>query len=99
MRKDYKLGMFSLLAGHQSDNCLFLAIGKSLLNIYYMSHSCCCAVGYLVCGLLCFDRFTARAFLTSRDPASETATPASAAANNFAPPRADSSSADESNTA
>ncbi|GKY96062.1 hypothetical protein MPSEU_000566400 [Mayamaea pseudoterrestris] len=27
-----------------------------------------CALGYLVCGLLCFDRFTTRAFLATKDP-------------------------------
>lgn len=35
----------------------------------------CCALGYLVCGLLCFDRFRAKAFLTTRDPRITTAIP------------------------
>lgn len=35
----------------------------------------CCALGYLVCGLLCFDRFRAKAFLTTTDPRITTAIP------------------------
>lgn len=34
-----------------------------------------CALAYFICGLLCFDRFTARAFLSVSDPRVTTAIP------------------------
>ena len=49
-----------------------------VLQIYTLSSFCfsgLCAIGYLVCGLLCFDRFTARAFLSNDDPRITTAIP------------------------
>jgi hypothetical protein len=36
------------------------------LSLYRISGIC--AFGYFICGLLCFDRFTARAFLSNKDP-------------------------------
>jgi len=35
----------------------------------------CCSFTYLLFGLLCFDRFTSRAFLSTQDPVSSTAIP------------------------
>jgi len=36
----------------------------------------CCSFAYLLFGLLCFDRFTSRAFLSTADPVASTAIPA-----------------------
>lgn len=41
--------------------------------VFLVSFSGICAAGYLFCGLLCFDRFTARAFLSNKDPRVTTA--------------------------
>lgn len=35
----------------------------------------CCSFAYLLFGLLCFDRFTSRAFLSTQDPVASTAIP------------------------
>ena len=37
----------------------------------------CCSFAYLLFGLLCFDRFTSRAFLGTQDPVGSTAIPSS----------------------
>lgn len=37
----------------------------------------CCSFAYLLFGLLCFDRFTSRAFLSTQDPVASTAIPSS----------------------
>lgn len=36
-----------------------------------------CAIVYLVLGLMCFDRFTSKAFLSTHDPVATTAIPPS----------------------
>ncbi|KAL3772362.1 hypothetical protein ACHAW5_010364 [Stephanodiscus triporus] len=46
--------------------------------IFQMVSSCvlaCCSFAYLVFGLLCLDRFTSRAFLSTQDPVASTAIP------------------------
>lgn len=51
---------------------------SKLLTFYLTSplhDSGCCALTYLVCGILCFDRFTALAFLSTKDPRVTTAIP------------------------
>ena len=56
-----------------------------------------CAITYFVLGLLCFDRFTSRAFLSNRDPVVSTAIPqpspprpnTDAAADSYEPPTDD----------
>ena len=37
--------------------------------------SACCSFAYLLFGMLCFDRFTSRAFLSTQDPVASTAIP------------------------
>jgi hypothetical protein len=37
----------------------------------------CCSFAYLLFGLLCLDRFTSRAFLSTQDPVASTAIPSS----------------------
>lgn len=36
-----------------------------------------CAIVYLILGLMCFDRFTSKAFLSTHDPVASTAIPPS----------------------
>ena len=56
--------------------------------------SAACSLVYLVLGLLCFDRFTSRAFLSHKDPIASTAIPQGNAShqtpqialNNYNPP-------------
>lgn len=50
---------------------------STLVNFLY--RRCFCALGYLICGFLCFDRFTARAFLSDKDPRLTTAIPQASA--------------------
>jgi hypothetical protein len=42
----------------------------------------CCSFAYLLFGLLCFDRFTSRAFLSTQDPVASTAIPSSGGGGN-----------------
>ena len=48
-------------------------------------HSACCSFAYLLFGLLCFDRFTSRAFLSTQDPVASTAIPGGGASDYNAP--------------
>jgi hypothetical protein len=43
--------------------------------IYSVVHSGACAITYFVFGLLCLDRFTSKAYLSSQDPLVSTAIP------------------------
>lgn len=52
------------------------AIGFQRVSSFVLA---CCALGYAFCGLLCLDRFTARAFLSTKDPLVTTAIPAAGA--------------------
>lgn len=45
----------------------------------------CCSFAYLLFGLLCFDRFTSRAFLSTQDPVASTAIPGGGASDYNAP--------------
>lgn len=47
-------------------------------RFFFLAHEIrgCCAMTYLFCGILCFDRFTALAFISTKDPRITTAVPA-----------------------
>ncbi|KAL7550490.1 hypothetical protein ACHAWF_013711 [Thalassiosira exigua] len=49
----------------------------------------CCSFAYLLFGLLCFDRFTSRAFLSTQDPVSATAIPSGGGSKYDAPALSD----------
>lgn len=78
---------------------LFDILLPLLSDIFFSSitfvPSAACSLVYLVLGLLCFDRFTSRAFLSHKDPIASTAipqgnaphqTPQIALHNNYNPP-------------
>lgn len=46
----------------------------------------CCSFAYLLFGLLCFDRFTSRAFLSTQDPVASTAIPSSGGGKKYDAP-------------
>jgi len=51
-------------------NLLTFIVSPSMIHL-----RACCSFAYLLFGLLCFDRFTSRAFLSTQDPVASTAIP------------------------
>lgn len=83
------------LDSHHICRSLSLSSSHPLFSSNSFVPSAACSLVYLVLGLLCFDRFTSRAFLSHKDPIASTAisqgnashqTPPQIALNNYNPP-------------
>mmetsp|Transcript_2261 Transcript_2261/g.4797 ORF Transcript_2261/g.4797 Transcript_2261/m.4797 type:complete len:296 (-) Transcript_2261:1050-1937(-) len=66
--------------GYNNNNAAYNAasgVPMSAVVFQFVSSSvlACCSFAYLLFGLLCFDRFTSRAFLSTQDPVASTAIP------------------------
>jgi len=64
---NYSGGAYNAASGVPMSVLVFQMVSSSVLA--------CCSFAYLLFGLLCFDRFTSRAFLSTQDPVASTAIP------------------------